>query len=327
MESRSKISVAVITYNQESTIAQTLESILCQEGDFDLEVVVGEDHSTDSTREKCLAFSDSIRLLADEPNLGIMGNFARVMKQCTGDYVAICAGDDYWCDNHKLEKQLAFLNAHPDYGVVTTNGYKLIVRKNKLVPGISPLNPIKDGNVKQYYFSNDYKGGVYAMPLSMMFRSEMLKYIDFDEYIARKFPVEDYPMQAVLSQHTKFGHVDDYTCVYRVYNTSATFISFDHPRYMAYHRGLVDIRHYLDELFPEDRCLSEEELDDYLFYKEFLLYLHRKDYSVARKLVESCSNNTGVKNQAKRFTQNRITFYAFHYYKELIYAKDRKARA
>lgn len=327
MESKPIISVAVITYNQEKTIEQTLDSIICQEGLFELEVVVGEDHSTDSTREKCLAYGDKIKLLPDEPNLGIMRNFARVLNNCTGDYFAICAGDDFWCDCHKLEKQLAFLNAHPDYGVVTTNGYKLLVRKNKLVPGINPLSPVCDGNVKSFYFNENYKGGVYAMPLSMMFRSELMKYVDLDEYIARNFPVEDYPMQAVLSQHTKFGHINDYTCVYRVYNTSATFISFNHPKYLEYHKGLVSIRHYLNELFPDDKCISDFQLEDYIFYKEFLLYLHNLEYTKAKMLADGYANYTCSQKQARRFTRNRIAFLAFHLYKELRYAEDRRSRA
>ena len=105
------ISVGIITYNQEKTIRQTLESVLCQKGDFDLELVVGEDHSLDATRSICEEYASkypmhtdnttiSFVLLDDQPNLGIMRNFARVMKACTGDYIGICAGDDYWCDDY-----------------------------------------------------------------------------------------------------------------------------------------------------------------------------------------------------------------------------------
>ena len=109
MSKRVKISVAVITYNQQNTIGQTLDSILCQKGDFDLEVVVGEDCSKDDTYAICGDYAErnpnKIRLLPNTHNLGIMTNFARVMKACTGDYIGICAGDDYWCDAYKLQKQ------------------------------------------------------------------------------------------------------------------------------------------------------------------------------------------------------------------------------
>ena len=125
--SKIKVSVGVITYNQQKTIRQTLDSVLAQKSDFDLEIVIGEDCSTDSTRAICEEYTIhhtpyTIRLLPSQKNLGIMANFARVMQACTGDYVAICAGDDYWCDEYKLQKQLDYFKTHPEVGVVCKNG-------------------------------------------------------------------------------------------------------------------------------------------------------------------------------------------------------------
>ena len=254
MREKIKISVGVITYYQESTIRQTLDSILMQQGDFDLELIIGEDCSMDNTYAICQEYvsksqmnnyKSQIVLLPNQKNLGIMANFARVMKACTGDFVGICAGDDYWCDDHKLQKQLDYFNAHSDVGVVSTAGYKLLVKTNQFVPNaVAPIHSIPDGNIKPFYFSSNYKGGVYAMPLTLLIKRELLDYIDFDEFIRRGFPVEDYPMQAILSQHAKWGHIPDLCVVYRVYRESATFISFDHPKYLSYHQGLMNIRRY-----------------------------------------------------------------------------------
>lgn len=330
-----KISVGVITYNQETTIRQTLDSILAQKGEFDLELVIGEDCSIDNTRAICEEYiihntSYTIILLKNEHNLGIMANFARVMKACTGDYVGICAGDDYWCDEEKLQKQLAYFNAHPDVGVVSTSGYKLLVQKNELVPNaIAPIHPMEDGDIKKFFFTKDYPGGVYAMPLTLLIKQELMQYIDFDEFIRRSFPVEDYPMQAILAQHCKWGHINDLCVVYRVYKESATFISFDHPKYVQYHRGLANIRRYLNELFPDDACFSEAWLQEYEFYKEFLLYLHRMEYKKAKELVRKASSLPSLQGgaggrlkQAKRFTKTRLHFMAAHLIKEYQYRKD-----
>ena len=333
MSKRTKISVAVITYNQQNTIGQTLDSILCQKGDFDLEVVVGEDCSTDDTYSICGEYAERypnvIRLLPNTHNLGIMANFTRVMRACTGEYVGICAGDDYWCDEYKLQKQLNYFLSHPEVGVVSTSGYKLLVKNNQLVPNaIAPINPIIDGNIKPFYFSSTYRGGVYAMPLTLLIKQELLQRIDFEEFVRRGFPVEDYPMQAILAQHTKWGHISDLCVVYRVYKESATFISFDYPKYLQYHKGLMDTRRYLNELFPSDGCFSEEWMQDYEFYKEFQLYLHRKQYSCAKQLLKQykCINNQPHYSQAKRFTRTWLHFLAFHYYKEYIYRKDLRSR-
>lgn len=352
MEKKAKISVGVITYNQESTIRQTLDSILAQKGDFDLELVIGEDCGTDATHTICeeyarqwndemscadalnepLPLNDGkrvVKLLPNTHNLGIMANFARVMKACTGDYVGICAGDDYWCDEQKLQKQLEYFKLHPDVGVVSTSGYKLLVQKNELVPNaIAPINPIEDGDIKQYYFSKDYPGGVYAMPLTLLIKRDLLQYIDFDEYIRRNFPVEDFPMQAVLAQYAKWGHINDLCVVYRVYQESATFISFDHPKYMLYHRGLAEIRRYLNELFPNDACFTEAELQEQVFYKEFLLYLHQLDYKKAKQLIVDAAAIADMPKvkQAKRFSKTWLHFIVAHYIKEYNYYKELKIR-
>ena len=277
MKERKKISVGVITYNQEATIRQTLDSILAQKGDFDLELVIGEDCSTDNTYSICEEYVRrnelrnegvnelrEVKLLPNTQNLGIMANFARVMKACTGDYVGICAGDDYWCDEMKLQKQLDYFRAHPEVGVVSTAGYKLLVKTNTLIPNaVAPIHPIADGDIKKFYFSPDYRGGVYAMPLSLLIKRELLKYVYFDEFISRGFPVEDYPTQAILSQYCKWGHINDLCVVYRVYKESATFISIEHPKYLEYHKGLANIRRYLNELFRDDICFSEGSCTDY----------------------------------------------------------------
>lgn len=338
MKQKTKISVGVITYNQETTIRQTLDSILAQKGDFDLELVIGEDCSRDNTFAICQEYADKypisnvkcqIVLLPNQKNLGIMANFARVMRACTGDYIGICAGDDYWCDEQKLQKQLSYFRAHKDVGVVSTSGYKLMVKSNTLVPNtIAPIEPIADGDIKKFYFSKNYSGGIYAMPLSLLIKRDVMQYVDFNEFIKRGFPVEDFPMQAVLAQHCKWGHINDLCVVYRVYQESATFISFDHPRYLQYHKGLANIRRYLNELFPEDVCFDEAWLQEYEFYKEFLLYLHQFKYKQAKQLIANAAaiaNSSKVK-QAKRFSKTRLHFIVAHCIKEYQYKKDLNKR-
>ena len=327
-----KLSVAVITYNQQDTIAQTLDSILCQKGVFDLEVVVGEDCSTDNTWAICKEYvgryPEQVVLLENTSNLGIMANFARVMKACTGEYVGICAGDDYWCDEQKLQKQLDYMTAHLECGVCTTGGYRYLVRRDEMVPGIAPLQPIVDGDVSRHYFSESYQGGVYAMPLSMLFKRELLEHIDFNVFIEHGFPVEDYPMQAIMAMHTRWGHIDDLTVVYRVYSESATFISYDHPKYMHYHQGLMEIRRYLRDKYALQLFnYSEEYIQEYLFYCEYLLYVLQGDYCKAKRLAASCRLTTRKVARAKQMTSNRVVFALFRWYKAWQKDSDYKDRS
>jgi glycosyltransferase involved in cell wall biosynthesis len=115
-----KVSVCVITYNHEKFIAHTLDSILMQKTKFPMEIVIGEDCSTDGTRRICEEYAarfSNIVLLPSEKNRGISENFARTLNACSGDYIAICEGDDYWTDPQKIEIQTDFLLQHPAFSL------------------------------------------------------------------------------------------------------------------------------------------------------------------------------------------------------------------
>lgn len=332
MKERTKISVAVITYNQESTIRQTLDSILMQKGNFDLELVIGEDSSTDNTYAICKEYAerypDIVKLLPNTYNLGIMANYARVIEACTGEFIGDIAGDDFYCDDHALEKQMRYLQSHDNVGVMASNGYNYYVLRDEKVPGLNPVFEAEQEWVKSYYFSPEHMEGACLAPVGIMYRADLLKkYIDFKEILRRKLPVEDYPIQAILSQHTHFACLPDLLVTYRIYSSSATFLSFDSPRYLDYYRGLAETRRYLNELFPNDACVTEVMLQEQLFYKEFLLYLHQLNYKKAKMLIANHSSlidNSPKMRQAKRFTRTWIHFFIVHIVKEYKYKQALK---
>ncbi len=106
-------------YNHESFIAKAIEGVLMQQTDFDVEIVIGEDCSTDSTRRIILDYNDKypgkFKLLLPNENMGIIPMFKATYPMCTGKYVAWLEGDDYWTDQLKLQKQVDFLEAHTDF--------------------------------------------------------------------------------------------------------------------------------------------------------------------------------------------------------------------
>ena len=115
-----KMSVIVLSYNQEEYIAECMEGILAQKGEFLLELVIGDDRSTDRTLEIIKSYLDNFRhnnmevnILSADGNLGMTPNFKRCWFACTGDYIAFCEGDDYWTDPYKLQKQIDFMKSHP----------------------------------------------------------------------------------------------------------------------------------------------------------------------------------------------------------------------
>lgn len=116
-----KLSVAMITYNHERFIGQAIESVLAQKVNFDYEIVIGEDYSTDGTRKIILDLQkrhpDRIVALFRKRNVGAMQNFVETIAACHGQYLAMLEGDDYWIPANKLQKQVEFLDTHPDWAI------------------------------------------------------------------------------------------------------------------------------------------------------------------------------------------------------------------
>lgn len=111
-----KVSACLITYNHEDYIVKCIEGALSQVVDFEYEIVIGEDKSTDETLKICEKYAskypDKIRLIKRDVNLGMMGNWIDTIKSCQGKYIAICEGDDYWTDPLKLQKQVDVLESN-----------------------------------------------------------------------------------------------------------------------------------------------------------------------------------------------------------------------
>ncbi|MDE1211677.1 glycosyltransferase family 2 protein [Vibrio aestuarianus] len=120
MANNPKVSVCVMTYNQEDFIAECLDSILSQECDFDFEVIVGEDCSTDNTRsvvqEYTNKYPDVIRLLLHDENIGGEENYLLVHAAANGKYVCDMDGDDLALPG-KLQAQADFMDKTPDCNI------------------------------------------------------------------------------------------------------------------------------------------------------------------------------------------------------------------
>lgn len=124
------VSVLVTTYNHESYIEQTLDSILMQETSFPFEICIGEDESGDHTRDICIRYAekypDKIRLfLRSRKDVNFLkgqptgrNNFIKTSNACRGRYVATIEGDDLWTDSAKLQQQFDYLEGNPNCGFV-----------------------------------------------------------------------------------------------------------------------------------------------------------------------------------------------------------------
>lgn len=139
------VSVLVQAYNHEAFIEQCLESILEQNTNFDYEILLGEDYSTDRTREICQEYAtkypEKIRLFLHHPDNKInvlnttTGNFNALYNfySARGKYIAFCEGDDYWNDPEKLQKQVEHLQRQTSLAF-TYHSYLEVNEKLELLP-------------------------------------------------------------------------------------------------------------------------------------------------------------------------------------------------
>jgi glycosyltransferase involved in cell wall biosynthesis len=114
-----RVSVILQTYNHETFIAQAIEGVLLQRVSFPIEVIIADDASTDRTRATVQHYArshpDLIRLVLPEANLGSNEMFLLALAETRGEYIAYLEGDDYWTSPHKLSRQVAALDDHPDW--------------------------------------------------------------------------------------------------------------------------------------------------------------------------------------------------------------------
>ena len=115
MNDNLKVSVCMITYGHENYIRQAIEGILMQDCNFEIELIISNDCSPDKTDVIIQGILKDhprrswIKYFNQNKNLGIMPNLFFALKQCSGKYVAMCEGDDFWITKDKLQKQVNIL--------------------------------------------------------------------------------------------------------------------------------------------------------------------------------------------------------------------------
>jgi glycosyltransferase involved in cell wall biosynthesis len=211
--SRPKVSVLLVTYNHEKFIAQAVESVLMQKTNFVVELVITDDCSTDQTpfilERFAQKYPETIHLILRESNVGGKRNSLLALKECRGDYVAILEGDDYWIDEYKLQKQVDFFEANPEY--VLVGGNALAIDEQE---GYKKASLIFSNALESYDFTTaDLIERNHLPTLTALFRNRVVE----------KFPTEyftssiggDRIIYITLSLHGKCRFMNQVFGVYR----------------------------------------------------------------------------------------------------------------
>lgn len=187
------VSVGMITYNHEKYIGRAIEGVVLQQRPFPVELIIGEDCSTDKTREIVFQYQqrhpDLIRMITSEKNVGMRTNGLRTYAAARGKYLAFCEGDDYWHDPEKLQRQVDYLEGHPECGMVYTNADSYHVLSGRRTPMAMPHRPELCDRDDMYL--EQLTGARIIWPLTVCLRRDLL------EQITRECPEirdETYPM-------------------------------------------------------------------------------------------------------------------------------------
>ena len=236
------VSVCMTTYNHAPYIAQALESILAQRTSFGVEIVVGDDCSQDGTAEivnhYVAQYPDRVRLITDAKNVGMRANYRRVVEACRGEYVAMCDGDDFWCDEEKLQRQVEVLEKDNGVGLCYS-------RSKRFYEGTNEEWSYPRGEMycdfRSLLFSNtvDNVSAIARRDLVMQYYREV-RPEEHPEWLT-----DDQPMWLWVAAKSKVVALERVTAAHRLLAESQSQ-SQDYRKRIAFCDSLMDISIWMD---------------------------------------------------------------------------------
>lgn len=248
-----KLSVFLVTYNQEQYIQQALDSIVMQITNFDYEVIIGEDHSDDRTGVICDEYAakySNFHVYHHKKNLGLVKNWEFVLNHCKGEYITMLEGDDYWVDPYKLQKQVNFLDSNKDCNLCFTNVD--VVDKN----GEDTKEQIIPHQLERYYSAAEIYDRWICLTGSVMVRNGFTP-IKYNENI---YITDTYTFLIAMGNGPAYC-LKDVTVAYRRHGENLSMkVSLEH------NMRLADQYHYMAKLFPQKelKAISRRKENEYL---------------------------------------------------------------
>lgn len=275
-----EVTIRCLVFNHAPYLRQCLNSLVSQQVNFDYEIVVHDDASTDGSqdiiREYAAHYPQLIKPILEEQNQYSLHNGAirRIMDEATtGRYAAFCEGDDFWTDVNKLQKQVDFLEAHPDYSMVHTSYRfyyqdieKFIDNDDVAVNGkYADCAPEKMPEV----ILLDYR----VKTATVLLRTEMLRQVrKSDDFLYKQdyFLMGDTPLWFGLACLGAVKFMPEVTAVYRKHNDSLTKQT-DLAKSLRFTLNSYELRYYLAHQF--DFSDKSEERFRHLYTMNLLRYL------------------------------------------------------
>ncbi|MCP4521843.1 MAG: glycosyltransferase [Cytophagales bacterium] len=208
------VAVFMVTYNHEHYIEEALLSVLKQETTFPFHIYLGEDCSTDTTREICLRlqeeYPEKLTVLAHAQNMGVQKNTIEVFRHCFesgAQYIAMLEGDDYWIDTNKLQKQVNFLEKNADFSLCF-HDVKVFNQTTK------QLDNGKTSDTPEVTSIEDLAKKNYIHTPGILFRKNFDRLPDFFEHLT----AGDYVLHMLNAKYGKIKRIKEPMAVYRVHD-------------------------------------------------------------------------------------------------------------
>lgn len=299
-----KVSVMVLVYNHEPYLRKCLDGILMQDIDFPYEIVIGEDCSTDGSREICLEYQKNfphiIRLILQDNNKGLIGNYNDICSCLRGEFEACVAGDDYWISKDKIRRQVDFLESHYDIGLCYTN----VVICDDI--GNENKEPIIKFDFMPKNFEEQLFKTCYMGPSTWVYRGDIRRKICEQQ---DWFTDESLATALDFLHESKMYFLDIITTVYRVHAGSLA-AQIDPIKRWKYELGIFNMQLYYSKKYKCDheivnklylqeyvnKLISAIEANDQNFVCDMLTY-YRSQGMEMKWFVEKCKAYVMFRNQ------------------------------
>ena len=234
----------MLTYNHGNFVGEAIQSVMDQNTNFQFCLFLIEDYSTDNTRQICIEmkekYPEKIKLTLNKTNFGMQKNALQIHKACfesDAKYIAVLEGDDYWTDPLKLQKQVDFLDANPDFAIC--------FHKAKIVydDGIEPSYPDINKNTKEVTTIEDIVKGNYIHTPTVVFRN--YKHT-LPEWFETAFP-GDWVLHVMNACNGKIRFMNEEMGVYRVHSNGVLSTKYKNYKGIKFLFTIMKVTEYLKE--------------------------------------------------------------------------------